>query len=298
MLARVRFFIRHALRAMGRSLGLTALAVVTIAVSLAVLATFALVVDNLRRIATELGDQVGLSAYLDPNAIPAGRALRDEVATWAEVDRVWVLTSSAALEDFRAQLGEDAVLLEGLPADVLPPSVEVRLRSQAWPVERVELLAQRLAAAEGVSDVRYGQEDIERIAALLGVVRSAAFVLGLSLSFATVLVIYNTIRLTLYARRDEIEIMSLVGATGGFVRAPFVLEGAIQGLLGGALAAAVVFALEEALLVALERALTFARGTGVSLQFVPPEFGLTLLLAGALLGLVGSALAVGKFLKL
>lgn len=276
---------------------MTLLAVVTIGVSLAVLATFALVVDNLRRIASELGDSVGLTAYLEAERLEAGRALQVKVASWPEVERAWVLTSSAAMAEFKAALGEDALLLEGLPADVLPPSVEIRLRTQPWPVGTVEALAARLEGADGVTDVRYGQDEIERLAALLGVTRAAAFVLGLALCFATVLVIYNTIRLTVYARRDEIEIMSLVGATPTFVRIPFVLEGAMQGILGGLGASIVIFTLEEAMLVALERGLTYARGTGVALEFVPPNFALALMGAGALLGLLGSLLAVGKFLR-
>lgn len=277
---------------------MTALSVLTIAVALAVLATFALVVGNLRRLASNLGSEVAVSAYLEDDALPEGHRLASEAAAWPGVARTWVLTSSRALEDFRRQLGEDAVLLEGLPADILPPSVEVRLVDRPWRVEDVAPIAERLAGAPGVADVRYGQEDIERIAALLGVVRAAAFVLGTSLCFATILIIYNTIRLTLYARREEIEIMSLVGATAAFVRAPFVMEGAIQGVLGGAGAAAAVFALEEVLLVGLERGLSYARGAGVDLELFPPHFAVLMVFAGASLGLVGSLLAVGKFLRL
>jgi cell division transport system permease protein len=185
-----------------------------------------------------------------------------------------------------------------LPADVIPPSVEVRLEARPWTVAEVRALADRLAASPGVVDVRYGQDDVERVTALLGVTRVSAFVLGLALCFATILIIYNTIRLTLYARRDEIEIMSLVGATASFVRAPFVLEGAIQGLLGGAAAVAALLAVEEALLVGLERALSFARGAGVELELVPPPYLFGLVLAGCALGVVGSLLAVGKFLRI
>lgn len=280
-----------------RSFGLTAMAVMTIGVSLAVLATFALLVTNLRRLASDLGDEVGLSAYLAPEALAQGRALCDEAETWPGVDRVWVMTSSAALADFRTQLGPDAVLLEGLPSNIIPPSVEVRLDDRPWSVKDVSAIAERLRTAEGVDDVRYGQEDIERVAAVLKVARAGALVLGVALCLATVLVIYNTIRLTLYARRDEIEIMSLVGATASFVRTPFILEGAIQGSLGGGAALGLIFALREFLLVNLEQGLTFARGTGVEIEFVTLRFGASLILFGAVLGVAGSLLAVGKFLR-
>ena len=148
-----------------------------------------------------------------------------------------------------------------------------------------------------VEDVRYGQEDIERVNALLGFARVAAAVLGSALCLATILIVSNTIRLTVYARRDEIEIMSLVGATDAFVRAPFVLEGAIQGVLGGSVAAIGLVVFEEGVRVGLERGLSYAYGPS-SLDFVPLHFLGYLLASGAILGLTGSVLAVGKFLRL
>lgn len=281
---------------MRRSLGVTMLAVVTMAVSLSVLASFALVVGKLRSLTENLGREVALSAYLEPGF--DGSALAEVAGAWTGVRRAYVLTSSQAMADFERALGDDAVLLEGLPDDLLPPSVEVELDPRPWPTAEVESLAERLAAAEGVSDVRFGQEDLERVTALLGVSRVAAAVLGVALCFATILIIYNTIRLTLYARRDEIEIMSLVGATGGFIRAPFVLEGAIQGLIGGGLSAAALFGLQEAILVGLEQTLALTGGAWQSMELVPPVFGVALVGAGLVLGVVGSLLAVGKYLRL
>ncbi len=281
---------------MGRSIGVSALTVLTIGLSLAVLASFAVVVDNLRRLASDLGQQVGVSAYLEPGL--DGAPLADRARQWQGVAEAYALSSMEAMAEFRAQLGSDAVLLDGLPEDVLPPSVELRLEPKRWTVAEVRDIAHRLAEESGVTDVRFGQEDVERVAALLGVTRVAAFVLGLALCFATVLIIYNTIRLTLYARRDEIEIMTLVGATAGFVRAPFVLEGALQGILGGLAAAAGLFALEEALLLGLERGLAFAGSTTAQLSFVPASATAGLVLAGAALGILGSVLAVGKFLRI
>ena len=283
---------------MSRSLGVTSLAILTIGVSLAVLATFALVVGNLRRVASELGDDVGLSAYLEREAVGSGRAALPEVREWDGVARAWVLTSSQAMAGFKTQLGKEAVLLEGLPDDVIPPSLELRLVDRAWKADEVRVIAAQLEQLPGVEDVQFGQEDIERVTAILGIARGAAFVLGTALCFATVLIIYNTIRLTLYARRDEIEIMSLVGATASFVRAPFVLEGTIQGIIGGLAASAALFALDELMLVALERGLAYVRGSGVALELFPTWLGFVLVAAGAGLGLVGSLLAVGKFLRL
>lgn len=297
VLPRLRFFLRQAGRAMGRSLGVTTLAVLTMAISLSVLATFALVVGQLRSLAENLGQEVALSAYLDPGAVD-GPALAADAAGWPGVARTFVLTSSQAMARFRTSLGQDAVLLDGLPDDIIPPSVEVELVPKPWPVSEVRKLAARLGGAAGVTDVRYGQDDLQRVSALLGATRVAAAVLGVALCFATILIIYNTIRLTLYARRDEIEIMSLVGATPGFIRAPFVLEGAIQGIVGGSLASAALFGLQEVILTGLERSLEFAGGTWLELELVPPSFAAAMVAAGLALGVVGSLLAVGKYLRL
>ena len=297
MLPKLRFFLRQALSALGRSFGVTVLSVGTTGVALAVLATFAVIVTNLARVAAELGKEVEVSVYLAKSTAPeSGNVLAKIVSDWPEVARARFLDAESAMREFEKSLGKDAILLEGLPRDVLPPSLELELVPRPWTSVEVAVLGRRLAQLEGVQDVRYGQDDIEKVHALLGYARVTAGVLGLALCLATILVVSNTIRLTVYARRDEIEIMSLVGATNAFVRAPFVLEGAIQGVLGGGFALALLVGLEELLEVGLERGLSYAYGP-IELDFVPLSLLGWLLAAGFALGLVGSVLAVGKFLR-
>lgn len=297
MLPRLSFFFRQAFSALVRSLGVTSVAVATIGIALAVLATFVVIVDNLRRVAEELGRDVEISAYL-PKAITRvdGVALAAKIQGWDDVEQARFVESEVAMEEFREVLAEDAVLLEGLPPDLLPPSVEVRLVPRTWARVEVEAIGRRLAELKPIEDVRFGQDDIERVNAMLGFARITALVLGVALCLGTILIVSNTIRLTVYARRDEIEIMSLVGATNAFVRAPFVMEGMIQGILGGTVAALVLVALEGGLRVGLERGLSYAYGP-IDLSFVPLHFIGYLLIAGVTLGLVGSVLAVGRFLK-
>ncbi len=298
VLPRLRFFLRMALSALARSLGVTLLAVGTIGVALAVLATFVVVVDNLARVADELGRDVEVSAYLAPEVAAADvKQYVAEIGSWPEVERARFVTSELAMTEFKRSLGADAVLLDGLPAEVIPPSIEVRLAARAWTVLEVEAVSRRLQGSTLIADVRFGQDEIERVNALLGFARIAVVILGVALCLGTVLIVSNTIRLTVYARRDEIEIMSLVGATGAFVRAPFVLEGAIQGIIGGSLAGLSLVLLEGALRVGIERGLSYAYGP-ISLSFVPIEYLGYLIAAGFGLGLLGSVLAVGKFLKL
>lgn len=297
VLPKLRFFFRQALAALLRSFGVTALAVGTIGVALAVLATFVIIVANLDRVADQLGRDVEISAYLKRGlTLAEGEALAAQAKAWAEVEVARYLPSELAMEEFKASLGEDGVLLEGLPPDVLPASLEITLHPHPWTGTEVQAIGARLKGLSGVEDVRYGQEELDRVNALLSFARVGTLVLGFALCLATILIVSNTIRLTVYARRDEIDIMSLVGATNAFVRAPFVLEGAIQGLLGGGLAVASLVVLENGLRVGLERGLSYAYGP-IELSVVPLELYIYLLILGLVLGLVGSLLAVGKFLR-
>ena len=281
---------------MARSPGLTILAVGTIGTALAVLAVFAAIVQGLSTVADELGQDVELSAYVARSAELDMLRQADEVEQWLEVQSVRVLTSSGAMAEFRRSLGPDAVILEGLPANVLPPSLEVQLTRRQWAGEEVQRVADRLLALDDVEDVRFGQEDIQRITTILEVVRLAAAILGLALVLATVLIVSNTIRLTVYARRDEIAIMGLVGATPWFIRAPFILEGALVGLLGGTLATSILLGLEEVLRAGLREALQFTYSS-VAFDLVPLAWVAYLLLSGVILGIIGSGFAVGRFLR-
>jgi cell division transport system permease protein len=144
--------------------------------------------------------------------------------------------------------------------------------------------------------VRYGQEDLERIHALLGFARVVAVVVAVVLCMAVILIVSNTIRLTVYARRDEIEIMSLIGGTDAFIRAPFLIEGGIQGVAGGLVAALGLVVLQGVLEAGIKQGLSYAYGP-IELEFMPFAFVGGLLALGVLLGLIGSLLAVGKFVK-
>ena len=281
---------------MTRSPGLTILSVGTIGTALAVLAVFAAMIQGISTVAEELGQDVELSAYMARDAELDMLQHADEVERWVEVARVKVLTSSLAMATFREVLGPDAVILDGLPVDVLPPSLEVQLTRRQWAAEEVERIAQRLSTLENVEDVRFGQEDIQRLTTMLEVARLAALILGIALVLATVLIVSNTIRLTVYARRDEIAIMSLVGATPWFIRAPFILEGALTGVIGGGLATSILLGLEEVLRAGLQEALRFTYAE-IAFDLVPWSWAAYLLLAGIILGVLGSGFAVGRFLK-
>ncbi len=296
MFPTLQYVLKQAISVSVRSFGVTMVAVVTIASALTVLAVFAVVVATLSQVAERMGREVEVSAYLERSTPPGdGFALAEQIAKWPEVAAARFSSSELALAEFRETLGEDGSLLDGLPLDVLPASVEIQIHAESWTKETVEGLSVRLNALPQVEEVRFGREAIEQVNGFLHFATVAAWVLGIALCLGTILIVSNTIRLTVYARRDEIEVMSLVGATSAFVRAPFVVEGGLQGLLGGGLALLVMISMQGLLLLGIERGV--GAGYPVELAFSPLRFLGYLLCGGLLLGLAASLGAVGRFLK-
>lgn len=282
---------------MRRSWAVTAIAILTISVALAILGAFGVVAQQLRGVSSRLGAQLAVSVYLEDGVdAERGAALARELGAWPEVSKAEHWTAERAMEAFRADLGDDAVILDGLSSSVLPASVEVEVGSDVRAVAQVRDLADRAGALPGVREVRFGEERLERLQLLSRLVEGAFVVLGAALLLATLFIVANTVRLTVFARRDEIEVLRLVGATGTFVRAPFVVEGVLQGVIGGALAWIWLAAVEGALRAGLERMLRIAYGSlSAPIELLP--WLVPLLVAGLVLGAFGSALAVGRFLR-
>ena len=156
-------------------------------------------------------------------------------------------------------------------------------------------LAGRVSQVAGVAEVDYGREWVDRLEALGNALRGFGTASLALVGLAALLVVANTIRLAVYARRDEIEIMKLVGATDGYVRAPFLLEGALQGLCGAALAVSGLLAVQRLLLPRVAAAFAFT--SGAQAPHLSPQHCALLAAAGALVGLCGSYLAVARFLR-
>lgn len=268
------------------------LSIATISISLAILGAFALAWLELDARVADTARSLTLSAYLvrevdDEAAEQRARKLSD----WSEVEAAHFLSSAAALAAFRRQLGDDAVLVEGLPADVIPPSYEVRPAEGRRTSRDAQALAERLVVLEEVEEVRWGAERFQRLEFVRRAAGIAFGVLGAALMLATISIIANTIRLTVLARRDELDVLSLVGATGSFIRAPFLIEGLLQGVAGGLLAGLWLILLDGAMTEALAQLME----TGVELTvatWAPALAGV-----GAVLGLLGASFAVGRFVR-
>lgn len=296
MKAKARYFVLRALRGIRRSAGLTIVTVLTIALSLGILGACAIVFESLSGFASRVAQQVLVTVYLSRKATEKdARRIKSELEGLEGVVAVNYVSSESALDELRAALGEDAALLDGVARSALPGSLDVQLEERWRTGAAVRALADQAEGISGVQSVKYGEEDVEQAAALVGLGRMAGLTIGTVLWMATVVVVANTIRLAMYARRDEIEIMSLVGASAGFVRAPFLIEGMIQGVSGGLLAFIGLLSVRGVMAISLEQ--TLARALP-SFKLIFDAWGLFagLLAAGLALGTLGSLVAVGRFL--
>lgn len=281
----------NAARGIRRASTTSLLAVLTIAVVLVLIGSASLLVGNMAGLLDEFGDELVLTAYLDAELPEARlRALAERVAGEAGVAGVEVVSREEALVRFERIAGS-AELLAGLAENPLPPSLEITLAPEARTKAGIEALEAALAGLPGIDELAHGQDWIEGYARAIALVRGLAFGLGGVLGLAALLIVANTIRLAVYARRDELDILALVGASRTFVRVPFLLEGTIQGLLGGLLALALLFGAYTLLHPQLQYGLELVLGRA-ELGFFTTGDAILLVAAGAGLGLLGSITAM------
>jgi cell division transport system permease protein len=270
----------------------SAIAAATIGVCLLLVGAFALLVANMESILARFGEELHLVAYLEPGiAEQKLAALMERALAEPGVETVEYVSIEEAAARFRATQPERAVLLEGLAQNPLPASVELRLDAAHRSGEAVRALTKRLAALPGVVEIGSGNEWIEGYAQAVALIRSIGLAIGAVLALATLLIVANTIRLSIYARRDEIEILRLVGASRSYVAAPFLLEGLLEGLAGGLLGLALLGAAWSGLAPLLGGGLTLLIGDSAP-SFLSARASAWLVAAGALLGLAGSSAAL------
>jgi cell division transport system permease protein len=273
----------------GRQSGL--LATGTIALALFVLGGFLIVTANLERLGAEWSSTAEMSVYLEDavtdeqrRGIESALAASDIIASREYVSK------DAAMTRFKETFKDVAESIETLGANPLPASYEVRLKTGSAAEAGIDDLGGKLRGTAGVADVRYDREWLSRLMSAIDVIRGVGLMLAAVLTFAAALTVASVVRLALHARRDEIEIMQLVGAPPAYIRGPFVMEGTIQGGLG-ALAAVVALAvaflaLRGRFLVPLAAAVNLS-----SITFLPVELAVVLVIGGMAVGCVGGLIA-------
>jgi cell division transport system permease protein len=298
VLEKIRYFIRRALRNMRQWPVLCTAAILTMAVALATMATFFLVVLNVQGLATSWSEEVQVVAYFQyPPASNQLSSLIRQVEALPDVEQAIFVSKTEALKRFETRLGEDAGLLDGVSRDLLPASLEVTLKTGSHNREGVARVVDELRKDKRFDDLRFGQEWLERFENFVALLKFVGIVLGGFFLLAALFIVSNTIKLTLYARRDELEIMALVGATKRFIQIPFLLEGALQGLASGLLSLGFLM-LSFKLLLQKSLQSFWLTPVGFDPVFLDGNQQLILVFCGILLGLLGSLVSLRKFVRL
>ena len=281
------YAIREALAAFRRAPLLTGLSGAMIALSLFVVGLFGIVAHNIRLVLQQVEERVEIVAYLRDDATPQQvELITSEIGSYPEVAAVEFVSKDQALADARAELEEFRTVFGDLEVNPLPASLEVHMRAGMQSGDDVRAVAERIGSYEAVEQTRFGHEWIDKIFMLRRVAAVGTAVLGGAFAIVSILIIGTAVRMAIFARRDEIRIMQLVGATDGFIHRPFVLEGAITGLIGAAIA-----------LPALYMVFQMLSGSIIDLHWLPPSWIAAGVAGGALLGLAASAFAVRRHIR-
>lgn len=287
----MRLLAREALLSFSRAPLLSVLSITTIAFSLFTVGLFGLVAVNLREALKGLEERVEIVAFTLRGTPSETIALAtQDIAAFPEVRDVNYVSEEAALRRARAELVEFRDAYRDIQVNPLPASIEVRMKDGYRDAATVERVAQRLRGFGFIEDVRFGREWVQKLDHLRNITGIVGLVIGLAFAAVAVVIIGVTIRLTILQRAREISIMRLVGATNWFIRGPFLLEGALKGVLGGLLSLVLCYA----------GFILFRDNSGGTLSglifFRPEQMGL-LIVFGILLGLGGSLVSVGRHLQ-
>jgi cell division transport system permease protein len=281
------YSLREALAAFRRSPLLTALSVIAIGFSLFVVGLFGLTAFNIRRAIEKVEEKVEVVAYLDDDATDAQLALaQQEIKALPEVLEVRYVSKTEALATAMREMEEFRDVYSDLETNPLPASLEIRLKPGMRTPVAVAGVARQLRAYPFVEDVRYGRDWLDKIFLARKLLGGAASVIGGAFALVAAIVIATAVRIAVFARREEISIMRLVGATDGFVQRPFLLEGLMTGLLGGTLAVLLTYVAFRILDAAMFR-----------IDWLPGAWVLGVVAVGTVFGFLSSAVAVRRHLR-
>ena len=273
----------------------TMVAILTTAFTLACVGIFLLLYVNLRAAAGWLQEDIKIMVYLDDQAAASTiKQIEQQLQSDRAVAAQQFISKEQALGEFKAQFPSESHLLEGLGQNPLPASFVVTLSPLFRSPDAVKRWAERVGRLAGVAKIDYNQDWIDALSVVIRSIEVVAIGIGVVLSAAAVTIIANTIRLTLFARQDEIAILRLIGATKTFIRIPYLLEGAVLGGLGSAVSLAMLKLLYELFKQQMRMTGRFS-GLEQLIMFFPLTICLVLVVVGVGLGCAGSFVSLRRF---
>ena len=288
------YYFREAIRNFYRHRRVNLVAIFVIATGMLLVSGVALAYVNFRNVAAYWGSQMHMVIYLRDGITPERlEALRVALAQAAATASLAYTSKEEALQQFTARLGEGTAILQGLQTNPLPAFFTITVRDEFRKPELLRETVERYRQLPEIEEVDYGEHWVERFHTLVWLLEIGMISIGGIIAAAVMFIIATTVRLALYSRADEIEIMRLVGATIWFIRLPYVLEGALQGVVGAGLAVGIAFAAYVALMSWLRPMGEFFVDFSL-FQFLPPPAITTMLLGGGLLGAFGSMFSLRR----
>ncbi|MFH1834356.1 MAG: permease-like cell division protein FtsX [bacterium] len=293
-MGRISFFFREAFGSLRRNYFMTIAALVTVFLSIVVLGGVLVFVYTTDALLKEVEEKVEITVYLMTDPDPSAgqiESMQTEIMSWSEVKSSVFVSKEDALDRLREDFKDNPEILEGLTGNPLPASFEIALDDP----QMVDAVAARFDGDPIVDEVSYGKEIADKLFNFTSQARNFMVVFIVLLGIVAILLISNTIRLSIFARKREVEIMKLVGATNWFIRWPFIIEGVTVGFFGALAAAVAVLVLNSFLVGKIRASLPFM---AVPLDAVPYVAVVVVLLAvGVVIGAVGSGIGLRRFLK-
>ncbi|MCL4417904.1 MAG: permease-like cell division protein FtsX [Actinobacteria bacterium] len=256
MIFRPKYFFGETFSSFRKNFLIFFTAITTVAITLFIVGFFIIIVFDVQGVLGSIKSQVEIAVYLKDNISDELKTyLENEIKGWDEISQVNFVSKDQALEKFKKE-NEGSEILKEIQGNPLPASFELELKSP----EKVEQVALRFMDKngnyiEGVDEVIYGQNYVQKLFSITAIVGTIAFLIVVVLLLAAIVLIFNTIRLSVHARRKEIEVMKLVGATNWFVRLPFLFEGFFEGFIGSIISVVLLYFLSNYLLIRGEKAI-------------------------------------------
>ena len=292
MFSNLEFFIVEALRSFRRSALMSVVAIGTITVALVIFGLFLLLVVNMGNIIGNVSSRMDIAAYVEKDlSLEDAGALQLRLSKMPGVEKVDFISRTEAWKSFKEDFGTKLDLDDILSQNPLPHTFSIKVRTP----ELLPQVAKAVSDMPEVNEVRYSGKFIDQIRSLVDAVRIGGSALVVLISFATLLIVVNTIRLTVIARETDISIMKLVGATNTFVKWPFIIEGVLIGVLGGSFSFLVIKFAYDAVVLRISQALPFLPLIGD--QRLLAVVYLAMVAGGTMLGMLGAYISVSKVLK-
>lgn len=295
---RVHYFAERAFINLRQNLLVTLLTIGTITLAFLILSLALLIYVNLERVTENWSDRVQVTAYFDNNLSASElAALKSKIRALEGTADIQYVSQEEAFKKFYGRLKGQEALLDGVSPDILPASLEIHLKKANRDSASVALYVERLKNIPLINEVQYGEEWVKRFSHFMDLIRFAGILVAGFIVLAVVFIVANTIKLTIYTRKDELELMGLVGATRLFIKIPFLIEGVVQGAVGSALAILFLLGVYLAFLQNADFFFSFS-AMGAGLLFLPLSYLVSLVFAGAALGFLGSLASLKRFISL